>query len=570
MSNKVNWKVLVYMAGDNNLSAEMVYGLKEMRRIAATKKFKEQATLVAQFDPRGGTPRVFSFESADPEDDGDLGIFGKELNGDHIGAIINALPKSEKGRGVLEGLLPLLKPNQFGFEEIKVAFASAYAKTHLATLETAFERFRSIVTENSAAPEVVQGFLESHVKRHGQEHLMVVLSGHGSGSVGDFLKDDQAQSSLGIPKLRAILESVCKGKLADQGIHILGMDSCLMSMAEIAFEISKSTRFLVGAEGFVPNTGWPYHRVLEAILDHPAAKKKPGEPEEPEEQSVARAIVKAYSRYYRDYEVAGLSTDLAACDLRNLRPLIDEFAGLTKVLLEDIGDVEKLTPGDSPVLDAILPAHQQVQSYKNEQYIDLWDFCDRLAANLSDQGKTSDDVRRLCSNIKALIEGGQYTPKQGDAKPVEHPVVVKSCRTGAKFQHSHGLSIYFPWSASDFVPAYRNLRFAGEEGTRWGEFLEKYLNATRRARRDQDRNLDGKKAKPPLHFGEPGDIVAVKFGTDDRAKFGTDDRAKFGTDDRAKFGTDDRAKFGTDDRAKGLNVASTMKNSPDGFYGSDC
>ena len=54
--------------------------------------------------------------------------------------------------------------------------------------------------------------------------------------------------------------------------------------------------------------------------------------------------------------------------------------------------------------------------------------------------------------------------------------VIKSGCSGFAYQHSHGLSIYFPWA---FVsPDYRNLQFAQVTG--WYDFLEKHIKLTQR------------------------------------------------------------------------------------------
>src|SRR5688572_32313631 len=52
------WTVMVYMAGDNNLSEEMIYAIKEMYRVGVTKEFD----VTVQFDPSGIGPRVRRYD----------------------------------------------------------------------------------------------------------------------------------------------------------------------------------------------------------------------------------------------------------------------------------------------------------------------------------------------------------------------------------------------------------------------------------------------------------------------------------------------------------------------------
>jgi hypothetical protein len=124
--------------------------------------------------------------------------------------------------------------------------------------------------------------------------------------------------------------------------------------------------------------------------------------------------------------------------------------------------------------------------------------------------------------------------------------VVSAGTTGPELQHSHGLSIYFPWSFRDFIPEYRYLRFAEETG--WRKFLETYLRATRRMRRFQSENLKG--ASGPA---EPRRVPETALA---------------GTRD-IETGTRKDVEAGT---RKGLlalldkGCSSTMKNPPDGYY----
>src|SRR5881628_362305 len=47
MGSKKNWTLMVYFAGDNNLSEEMIYAIKEMYRVGVT----EDVAVIVQFDP---------------------------------------------------------------------------------------------------------------------------------------------------------------------------------------------------------------------------------------------------------------------------------------------------------------------------------------------------------------------------------------------------------------------------------------------------------------------------------------------------------------------------------------
>ena len=207
------------------------------------------------------------------------------------------------------------------------------------------------------------------------------------------------------------------------------------------------------------------------------------------------------------------------------------------------------------VLNAIHLAHHQAQSYKGDLYTDLFDFCDKLMALLPHSHRIS----KKCKDIKNAIEGS---------------IVLKSCYAGAEFQHSHGVSLYFPWNARDYWHEYENLEFAQKTG--WDDFLKSYLRATRRERRDAHKELATETITlrhGPLPYDplvKAGTEDRIRVGTEDRIRAGTEDRIRAGTEDRVRAGTEDRIRAGTEDRIRGKLRFSSMKNPPDGFYRCEC
>ena len=170
-------------------------------------------------------------------------------------------------------------------------------------------------------------FVVRTIGKHPAERYMLVLSGHGSGAVGDFLSGRSHVVGLGIPGLADALSQIRKrlegsyvvdGQpytyLRDDRIDILGLDSCLMGMAEVAYEVRDSVNYLIGTEGFEANTGWPYDGVLRLLTERPAQTAS----------QMAQNIVREYQKYYSDYTLAGTSTDISALNLTP-KPYITEL-----------------------------------------------------------------------------------------------------------------------------------------------------------------------------------------------------------------------------------------------------
>jgi hypothetical protein len=185
--------------------------------------------------------------------------------------------------------------------------------------------------------------------------------------------------------------------------------------------------------------------------------------------------------------------------------------------LEELRELDGSGAGEEAarsLRDAIVLAHWSAQSYQCDRYVDLQDFAAQLSRFSIHPALSF--VREAAARVVRAVEAA----------------VVSSGTTGGELQHSHGLSIYFPWSSRDFHTQYRRLSFARE--TRWAELLETCLRSTRRVRRFQREHLgEGSIPLPPRKA--PESTVGVKD---------------------AESGT-----------RRGAFCRSTMKNPPDGYYG---
>jgi len=245
--------------------------------------------------------------------------------------------------------------------------------------------------------------------------------------------DDTSKDFLDNLEMKRVLLSV--KKTLGHKIDILGMDACLMSMAEVGYQLRDSVQLTVGSEEVEPGDGWPYHTILAAL-----AKKPQMFPQE-----LASTIVKNYLASYD----ANSGVTQAACDLTK--------SGAMAEVVDQLAQTLKGHVADSAVSTAILQARTQVQSYEVADYIDLYDFCDLLGKHCAQT-----EVQTACQHVKEILSTSGF--------------VVQSGYKGANMQHSHGLSIYFPQRS--ISPLYATLDFTKK--TAWDEFLQAYKNSTRR------------------------------------------------------------------------------------------
>ena len=126
----------------------------------------------------------------------------------------------------------------FGFELSKAK------EERFREYQTTLEGAKDPKNKNTGDPMTLLEFILWGITTYTADNYMVVLTGHGSGAVDDFLlKDENARDSLTLHELRDVFELV--KELRGEKLAILGMDSCLMSMAEVYYQLVGSAEHLV-------------------------------------------------------------------------------------------------------------------------------------------------------------------------------------------------------------------------------------------------------------------------------------------------------------------------------------
>lgn len=399
---KKSWTVMVYMAGDNSLDPEGVQDLKEMKKVGSTDKLN----IIAQFDRAAGhVARRYYLRKGGIVTSDAVASLGAVNTGDPK-CLSDFIQWCVKSYPADHYLLVLWNHGQ-GWDDTDI-----YAG----------ERHRSL--RRLATGPIRHALFHTPVRR--------ALEKAGSNNIARaILLDDNAKDFLDNLEMKTVMADTAT--LLKRKLDILGMDACLMSMAEVGYQIRDSTDYTVGSEQTEPGEGWPYDTILGALAKNPAMTPR----------DLSALIVNKYLASYTNADVVTQS----ACDLSKAGALATAVAGLVAAL--------KASLTDSASRQRILAVRNQVQSYEVPDNIDLVDFCSLLAKAGADSATTT-----ACQNV---------------IKAVKSAFVMVQGYKGADMKNSNGVAIYFPLQSVS--PLYAGLDFSKKTG--WDAFLKAFLNAIR-------------------------------------------------------------------------------------------
>jgi hypothetical protein len=213
------WLVMIYMAGDNNLSEEMVLALQDVMSEGA----RQGNVIVAQFDPGGAGIATQRY------------VFGA------AGASAG-IPGAVTTASIAKLKLKHFEDPHFGGAEVNTGAKPSLQRF----LDWAWSQ---VPHDPNGNPEPMQ--------------TLLILSGHGSGATEDFfLKDESSTDALTFKELAEVLSWHSQ---EHRRIDVLGLDACYMCMGELAYEVRDRASILIGPEGLEPAFGWPYRKILAAI-----------------------------------------------------------------------------------------------------------------------------------------------------------------------------------------------------------------------------------------------------------------------------------------------------------------
>jgi len=506
----VKWTIMVYLAGDNNLSANSISILQELEAAARNTDVR----VLACYDSNSPLPK---------------GARYLEIQHGRYRPKEKSKPKWNWGLH-----------DDMAYPDGHFVFSPDFCNP---------EASHDYIAEPTAR-EGLSRFLNWALTRHPAQHYMLILFGHGVLVGGKtFLYDSTPPSFLRLKDFTRIIKTYfgssndteydrCKPRL-----DILALDNCVMNGIEAAYELKDHVDYTIGSQDLMLAVGWPFTKIIKIVQEKPDKTTK----------EIAHLILKACARRLLDYSLMDRSTEQAVCDLSKLRgknnALVDSVKFLANALKDGLKTDNCGHVCYAEIRDAVRLARLEAQSYWDETFVDLYDFCELLLWKCNQairqhvrwfkEFKTQFPLRTDVSDnvIQAwfikytyvgqiydrIAEGcwrilTQFTPGGHQ----EDGVVPYSYYICPDLQYSHGLSIYFPWTLpvdpTIFEPKgyppeeydiktsfdeYKDYDFAGPGGADWASFLVQFFRATLRNVRLVDYWYKTSTETSVIYEGEP-------------------------------------------------------------------
>ena len=418
---EAQWLVLEYLAADNDLEGELLADLIEMERVGSTPGVVE---ILAQVDrspgndaSKGnwhGTRRYYVTRGTDPR------TISSRLLAD-LG------PTNTGDPAVLESFI------RFGTLRYPARATALVLLNHGSGFYVPPEMLSG--QRREAAPD--SGSRVHTRRRRGPIfHTTRERLGESKPASRGIAYDDGSADCLDNRELQRVL-ATAHDRLGRK-VDVVGMDACLMTMIEVAYQLRDHAEVLVGSEEVEPGPGWPHATILGDLTKNPTMTPT----------EFGAAIVQ---RYVESYRHTGETATQSAIDLGQLDDLVEAVDLLARRLLAGM---------KSPALSAaLLGARRRTLQFFDGLYVDLHHLAENLAQSTG-LGRVAD----ACREVQRVIDGQE----------ARRPIIAEG--HGAGMAPARGLSIYFP-PFRDSSAHYRELDFARR--TRWADFVEAYLGARR-------------------------------------------------------------------------------------------
>lgn len=422
------WTLMVYMAGDNGKVFEQLKGkrlmalmeeqgyqdIKEMEAVGST----DEVAVLVQFDTlsdREHTYRIYIRPTLEPrqiENIPEQNMGDPRSLQDFIVWGIENYPA--------ENYAVILWNHGTGWKEDDIY---AFARNRGVEIQASEDEVRSLTRNHRRLQNAF--FLSSVLevlKLEDEESRAIAFDD----SSLDFLDNAKLQQAF-----REAEEQTGKK------VSLIGMDACLMSMVEVAYQLRANANYMVASQEVEPLSGYPYTPILLSLTTNPAMTP----------EALAKLIVQEYGSYYEG-DSRGSITQItqSATDLTVMEKLVEAVGQLAAVLRQ------LLAVEDIYTENALYHAQRKVVRFKDKDFVDLYDF---LKVIQDKYAGDSDELTLIIDKVMDLM-----------ILSVKPQLILANVTSGGRFERVKGLSIYSP--VRGYSQFYERSDFAG---CGWGEFV---------------------------------------------------------------------------------------------------
>jgi hypothetical protein len=191
---------------------------------------------------------------------------------------------------------------------------------------------------NMGDANTLANFTEWAATNYPAQRYALILSGHGKGWEGLCWDKTSGNDYLNMNELKTALAETAA--FDGKPLALIGFDSCLMDMTEVAYEIHDSASVMVASEHAEPSAGWPYDKILAGLIANP-------------DMNAAQLGSTMVDSYYTSYSPTGYT--MAAIDLTQIGAVVQRLNSLSLAMLSDTGNnsaaIKTLAKGLTAAID---------------------------------------------------------------------------------------------------------------------------------------------------------------------------------------------------------------------------
>lgn len=516
------WTLMFYFASDNPLAPGIVSQLKSLKAAG----YHPDANVVTQFDPyTEGTPtHIFDVNLLNKLKSPAVANIGFQGNDPFVRNLVEDKlwrdQETRKGTPVRKALQDLL------MQEHQVKYVAPIPPNDKLTHQL---RLREPMEEPDPQ-ESLKSFLDFCRLRYPAKHYALFILGHGVVVGNDvFLYDEHSsKQSVTLTELGLAMKEFkdeVKAELAE--FEFISFHSCSVSSLEVAYELQDTAKYMLASQGPAFVGAWPYRSILIRIFNDLVRWGS--------SINVKKMLLNIY-RYClhnsADYLLAGYSFQLTLCNLEQVKKMKGPMEELAKALRKGLGD--------DATRDVIQLAHLKSQSFFQELYTDLYDFCFCINTKIRElqTRQCGLEVTRpmallftACDKVMDMLV--KEEPPRCGVDPKEERIIIDAEFVGYQYQYSNGLSVLFPWirpvADRRILSEYKEYKFTKEfikelpkgptmafsnesvkqvDDSSWLGFLEKYFDETMREPSSQEmKKEEGKRCMARTRRLSTQDIV---------------------------------------------------------------